>query len=372
MAHSTNTLRRAPASLRRDFGRGALAVALGVAMLHPAAQVAPTGAGTAVQAAPAAPATAGASSASIARAARAEDIVPLADGVWLLPGRFERGRQPDGNSLLLQGGDGLVIVDSGRHAEHSDALLDWAGARDRPLRLVINTHWHLDHLGGNARLRRAVPGLRSMASPAVLDAVDRRMPRSEAELQRMLADPALDADTRRMVQIDLALYAERAALRPDELVEGPSREVELAGRRVRIGVERGVSGGDLWLLDLASGVLALGDFVTLPVPFFDTACPDEWRQAFERLDALPFERVVPGHGPVMSRADFGRYRRAFQRLLDCAAGDRPSAQCAADWAADLGPLLPPDAQRSAMAMLEHYFAQVLRAAPAQRDRVCRG
>lgn len=34
-------------------------------------------------------------------AARSADILPLADGVWLLPGRFERGRQPDGNSLLL-------------------------------------------------------------------------------------------------------------------------------------------------------------------------------------------------------------------------------------------------------------------------------
>lgn len=265
-----------------------------------------------------------------------------------------------------------MIVDSGRHVEHSDALLDWVRARHQPLRMVINTHWHLDHLGGNARLRRSEPGLRSLASPAVRDAVERRMPRSEADLQRMLADPALDADTRRMVQIDLALYAERAALRPDELIDGPPRDMELAGRRFRLGVERGVSGGDLWLLDLASGVLALGDFVTLPVPFLDTACPDEWRQALHRLEALPFERVVPGHGPVMSRADFGRYRRAFERLLACAAGERPSAQCAADWAADLEGLLPSGAQRGATAMLEHYFAEVLRAPPEQRDRVCRG
>lgn len=305
-------------------------------------------------------------------ASRTSDIAPLADGAWLLPGRFERARQPDGNSLLLQGRDGLVIVDTGRHLEHSDALLDWARARGQPLRAIVNTHWHLDHIGGNARLRRAEPGLRSHSSAAVRDAVERRMPRSEVDLRRMLADPALDADTRRMIEVDLALYAERAAMLPDELVDGAVRDLELAGRRLRVGVEHGVSGGDVWVLDLTSGVLALGDFVTLPVPFLDTACPDLWRQALERLDALPFERVMPGHGPMMSRAEFGRYRAAFGRLLDCAASDRTTTQCAADWATDLGTLLPPGAQRSAGAMLEHYFAGVLRAPAAQRARVCNG
>jgi len=37
----------------------------------------------------------------------------VAEGVWLLPGRFPRDRQPDGNSLVLQGSEGLIVVDSG-------------------------------------------------------------------------------------------------------------------------------------------------------------------------------------------------------------------------------------------------------------------
>jgi hypothetical protein len=90
-------------------------------------------------------------------------VEPLAEGVWLLPGRFERSRQPDGNSLLLEGRDGLVVVDSGRHIEHLAALQAWVGERRQPLRAVINTHWHLDHLGGNAALRRFAPGLRAAA-----------------------------------------------------------------------------------------------------------------------------------------------------------------------------------------------------------------
>lgn len=299
-------------------------------------------------------------------------LQPLAPGVWLLPGRFERGRQPDGNSLLVQGPDGLVIVDSGRHADHTQALINAVRERGQPLVAVLNTHWHLDHLGGNAMLREAAPALRAYAAPAVRDAVRRRMPASAADLERMKADPQLDADTRRMVEIDLALYARRAAFEPDVLIEGGAQPLRLAGRPLQVGVEFGVSGGDLWLLDSASGTLVVGDFITLPVPFFDTACPERWQRSLARLGALPFERVVPGHGPVMSRADFDRYRSAFDRLLACAASDKAVAACAEGWLADLGPLLPAGSQRVVLGMLGHYLTQRLRAPAEKSSADCQG
>lgn len=298
-------------------------------------------------------------------ASPAPALQPLAPGVWLLPGRFERGRQPDGNSLLLQGPEGLVIVDSGRHAEHTQALINAVRERGQPLLAVLNTHWHLDHLGGNALLREAAPALRAYGTPAVRDAVRRRMPASAADLERMKADPQLDADTRRIVDIDLALYARRSAFEPDVLIEGGAQPLRLAGRALQVGVEHGVSGGDLWLLDTATGTLVVGDFVTLPVPFFDTACPERWQRSLARLGALPFERVVPGHGPVMSRGEFERYRAAFDRLLACAASDKAVAACGEGWLEDLGPLLPAGSQRVVQGMLGHYLTQRLRA-PAEK------
>lgn len=305
-----------------------------------------------------------------APASRVADIQPLAEGVWLLPGRFERGRQPDGNSVLLQGRDGLVLIDSGRHVEHTRALIDWARERRQPIRFVLNTHWHLDHLGGNALLREAEPGLRALAGGAVRDAVAQRMPRTVDDLRRMLTEPGLDEATRRMVEIDIALLAKRAALSPDEVIDAAPHERSLAGRDLRLGVERGVSGGDLWVLDRDSGTLVIGDFVTLPVPFFDTACAELWREALARLGSLPFERVVPGHGPVMDGDTFRRYGRAFGRLVDCAASEATVAACAAGWADDIGTLLPEGSRRGAEAMLAHYFDAVLRAPAAARRRHC--
>lgn len=298
-------------------------------------------------------------------------VLELADGVSLLPGSFERGRQPDGNSLLLRGLDGLVIIDTGRHAEHAQALVDWVRRQPVPLKAIVNTHWHLDHLGGNARLRREWPGLPSVASQALRDAVQDDMPRSEAGLRQMLRDPAVDAITRRMVDIDLALYAERSQFLPTTVPGPTAQDLDLGGRSLRVGVERGPTRGDLWVLDRASGVLAVGDFITLPVPFLDTACPADWLAAMARLEALPFDRVVPGHGPVLDRSGFVRYHQALRDLFDCAAGTSAVAACAQRWIDDLGPMLPSGAQRSVTPMLTHYFEDRLRAPPEARALHCR-
>ena len=302
---------------------------------------------------------------------RVAEIVTLADGVHLLPGRFERGRQPDGNSLLLDGPEGIVVIDTGRHAEHTQALIDFARQGGRPVRAVINTPWHLDHLGGNLLLRQAWPALEVHASQAIDRAITGPMVRSQAELQGLLEGGTLDAGTRAMVLVDLDLLARRERLAPDRHIVGATQGLVLAGRALRVGVEAdAVSGGDVWVLDRASGTLAAGDFVTLPVPFLDTACAPRWRDAMARLDALPFKRLVPGHGPVMDRDAFRRYRHALDRLLACAAGDSPVPVCAAGWIGDLGPLLPRGEHARASGMLTHYLNQQLRAAPAARDRFC--
>lgn len=289
-------------------------------------------------------------------------------GVWLLPGRFPRERQPDGNSLVIEGRDGLVVIDSGRHAEHTQALLDFSARRGRPIASVINTHWHLDHLGGNARLREALPALEVIGSPAVARAIDQRFAGFRRDMETMLADPKTEERIRAMVRIDLALYDRAAAMRPTRSVDGPPQAFSVAGREMTIGHEVAASDGDLWILDRKSGVLAVGDLVTLPVPFLDTACPARWRAALGRIDALPFERLVPGHGPVMDRATWRRWRAGFDALLDCAASDAPSRTCSSRWIDDMGPLLGPQDHAAAHGMVANYFAQRLRA--ADRDRFC--
>jgi glyoxylase-like metal-dependent hydrolase (beta-lactamase superfamily II) len=294
----------------------------------------------------------------------------VAEGVFVLPGTFTPGHQPDGNSVLFLGPRGLVVVDTGRHVEHAAALLDFSASRSQPIVAVVNTHWHLDHLGGNSLLRERVPGLEVWASNAVAPALQGWLAASRRDMQTMLDAGTMDAQTQAMLRIDIALIDLGPRLLPDVTLDA-SRTIDVIGKPLQIGFESdAVTAGDLWVYDSTSGVLATGDLVTLPAPFLDTACAPRWRQALARLEVMPFKTLVPGHGAPLDRAAFVQWRHAFDGLLDCAASDGPASACAEGWITALGPLLPEADRAAAREMTGYYLAQHLRAAPAQRDRFC--
>jgi glyoxylase-like metal-dependent hydrolase (beta-lactamase superfamily II) len=297
--------------------------------------------------------------------------VAVADGVFVLRDTFDPGRQPDGNSVIFVGPGGLVVVDTGRHREHAQALLDFAAARRAPIVAVVNTHWHLDHLAGNALLRDHASGLTVYASTALAPALGGWLAASRRDMQDMLDSGRADPATEAMARLDIAIIDSGPRLLPDVVLDAP-RSIAPAGQRLQIGYEsKAVTAGDLWVYDPAAKVLASGDLVTLPVPFLDTACAPGWRASLAQLEAVPFERLVPGHGAPMSRADFAVWRGAFEALLSCAAGDAAASSCAAGWVAALGPLLPQTEHARARGMIGYYLEQHLRAEPAQRDRFCR-
>jgi len=296
--------------------------------------------------------------------------LPLADGVHVLRDSFSIDRQPDGNSVIFGGPRGQLVVDTGRHIEHTQALLDFARASSKPIVAVVNTHWHLDHLGGNLLLRQQVPGLTVLASKAVAPALAGWLANSRREMQAMLDSRRTDDTTLAMIKIDVALIDQGRKLLPDQALDA-GRTVDFIGRPLQIGFERdAVTADDLWVYDPASGVLAAGDLVTLPVPFFDTACTPGWQAALAHLEAQPFEQLVPGHGAPMSRAQFNVWRRGFEGLLTCAAGPAEEEQCISEWAEAMGGLLPAAQVPRAHDMLKYYLGQHLRSAAAQRDRFC--
>ena len=72
----------------------------------------------------------------------------LADGIWVLYGA-------GGNIGLCSGPDGALMIDD-QYAQLSDKLLTaMKAANDAPLRWVVNTHWHGDHVGGNEAMAAA-------------------------------------------------------------------------------------------------------------------------------------------------------------------------------------------------------------------------
>jgi glyoxylase-like metal-dependent hydrolase (beta-lactamase superfamily II) len=252
-------------------------------------------------------------------------------------GKFVPGQQPDGNSVIFETKEGLVVVDTGRHREHTQQILDFA--RGRKIAAVINTHWHLDHIGGNALFA----GTPIYASGAFAEAREGFLANYAKQLEEMIAKTSVEE--RQRFQTELALIRNGDALKPTVVV---TADRSLGALQLHLEKDA-VTAGDLWIYDPKSKTLVAGDLITLPVPFLDTACPWKWRDALDRLAKVKFDRVIPGHGPVMSRAQFERYRAAYVNFLTC------EKDCEAQWLRDVGDLVPESAHEFTRQLLGYYL-----------------
>lgn len=282
----------------------------------------------------------------------------LAPGVVLQPGGFAQGRGPDGNTIIFDAPDGLVVVDTGRHSWHSDAILAYAHERGRPIVAIINTHWHLDHSSGNGRLKAVYPNARVYTTSAIdrVIAPGGFLTRDLEGAQGMLASgEEMPGVQREEIQVFIETMAHSEVLRPDVVLHR-SQRMRLAGRRFDMHVTNGaVTDGDVWLYDRRTRIAVIGDLVTFPAPFFETACPQRWREALDEVWVTPFRTAIAGHGEPLTRDQFNTWRVAYGAFIDCAGSQAEPATCAAAWAQATAPFNTDElSQRRATGMAEYY------------------
>lgn len=292
----------------------------------------------------------------------------------LIPGTFSPAMGPDGNTVILHGPEGLVVIDAGRHPTHARKILDYAEAAGRPIVAIVNTHWHLDHTTGNRDLKTAYPGAVLYTTRAVESALTGFLADGAARTEEALTDPDLAEADRARMERGLRTIREPGALLPDVAVEAKS-SLRLAGRALELNVtERAVTESDVWVWDAATSTVVAGDLVTLPVPLFDTGCPLGWLASLEAIAEKPFDRLIPGHGFIMDRSEFQAYRTAFENLVACAR-DNDGRACAERWLSDADALLSKAAGEDygdrgyARAAATYYVDRILRD-EAKRRELC--
>lgn len=296
----------------------------------------------------------------------------IAPDTYLIEGEATPNRQPDGNSIIIVAPKGLIVFDTGRHKEHAQQILDFAHAQNRPIAAIVNSHWHLDHVGGNPRLRAAFPDLRVYASSAIDGArtgflADYRAQLVEEIAQSAKKPKAQDSKALESMRTEIALIDEGAALGPTDVI-AKTAPLTIAGRELQLHLEsHAVTAGDVWVFDPATRVLLAGDLVTLPAPFFESACPSRWRNSLAHLEKVPFEWLVPGHGAPMKRRAFTAYRKAFSNLLDCAAGNATKNACIDGWINDASVVIDSKDVSYARTLIGYYIENYL-SHPTERIR----
>jgi glyoxylase-like metal-dependent hydrolase (beta-lactamase superfamily II) len=283
---------------------------------------------------------------------------------FLIPGSVPQDKGPDGNSIFLDAPRGLIVVDTGRHPEHAAKLLAYARSRGKPIAAIVNTHWHLDHVTGNLEIRQAYPRARVYATLAVDGALATFLADSR---KRAEAKPTNDPNTLRF----LARMKNPSSIRPTVPVT-KSGPIKIAGRKLDVHVAPfAVTEADLWLFVPNEGLVIAGDLVVGIVPFMDTACPDGWKKALGEIAATPFSTLIPGHGEPMTRAQFLRWKGAFDRFVDCGRSARMKEECVAQWKRDAAPFIDAEHSDYVTEAAGYYLDTRLRSSPEEQQKYCK-
>ncbi|MGW6281700.1 MBL fold metallo-hydrolase [Kribbella sp. NPDC055071] len=205
---------------------------------------------------------------------------------------------PDANLLLVDGRE-PAMVDSG-FVGHAPETVEWVHARTQNLQLVVNTHWHCDHVGGNALLQELGAGIAASAPDA--DAVERRDP--GCCMSEYLDQP-------------VPQYSVDVALEDRQVLRLGDTDWEVVGTP-------GHTAGHLALWQPDERLLVVGDalsdydvgWVNIAVDGVEATITA--MNSLQRLADLRPRIVLPSHGPIPVDTDaaFANATRRAQRLVD--------------------------------------------------------
>ena len=280
----------------------------------------------------------------------------IAEGVWFVSGNGKV--QTMSNAMVLVGEFDVLVVDSHVTPAASRALLDSLSViTDKPVRYLVNSHYHFDHAHGNQSFPQGVEIIghsftRAKLSGEIGNVLEEStfksfsdgVPTLVANLETQAAaesDPArkVALEERHRVQRDYMNAIQEIVPTPPnitldttmtlfQVVARGSREIQL------LHLGRAHTGGDVVIYLPQEGVVFTGDMMLPGLAYMGDAHVDEWPVTLEALKGLDFDVVLPGHGaPFRSRDPIANFQ-AYLTDLWQKTGDMHRRGVSAEQAAE--------------------------------------
>jgi cyclase len=233
------------------------------------------------------------------------------------------------NSPIIVSGDEALVIDSEITPAAARALVaDLTAVTNKPVRYVIDSHYHYDHAHGNQVFMRDAQVIghdntRRRMQTNVLEQYTyltsvQPIPARVAALKERIAkeaDPQQKATLERQVANSLA-YLEQVketVVTPPAVTFDKTMTLYRGGREMRlIYLGRGHTDTDVVVYLPKERIVCTGDLMESVVSYMGDSYPDEWIATLDRLKALDFDTVMPGHGVVFK----GKGKiEAFQKYL---------------------------------------------------------
>jgi glyoxylase-like metal-dependent hydrolase (beta-lactamase superfamily II) len=210
-----------------------------------------------------------------------EKIRTLKPGLFMITGG-------GANTLVRVGSDGLIVVDTKNPGDENyrRVMEESQSVSNLPVKYVLNTHHHPDHVGNNQKF------IDAGAQVVALDALKTRM--------------ASDPRTKDIPGLPTMTFAKDYVLK--------SGGVEVHAHSYG----RGHTGDDTMVYFPDLKVVMVSDQITDATPIVDFANGGsalEWTQILDGVLALDFEMAIPGRGEPKTKADIRAFRDRFATLI---------------------------------------------------------
>jgi len=261
------------------------------------------------------------------------DLQKVADGVFAAMARPQL--YINSNACVIVTEDDVMVVDTHSKPSAARALVSQIRREvtPKPVRYIVNTHFHWDHAQGNHAYPTSFPGRVDIVTseptrqllaehgktrlqqqlegvPKELEQLRKRLAeasdaQSKATLRSLVAQGEAYLKEMRDVPIDLPTVTFDRSL----ILRKKDREIHL------LFLGRGHTAGDVVVYLPKEKVVATGDLAHGFLPYIADGFPNEWPATIDKLRALDFTRVSPGHAGVQEgKALLGKFRDYVQEL----------------------------------------------------------
>lgn len=247
-------------------------------------------------------------------------VTKIVEGVYVIRHKDAPDDFPQGNTTIIIGDKSILVVDScylpSSAREDIAEIRKWT---NKPVRYLVNTHWHYDHTMGNGTYAEAFPNLDIIAhfetakqnigyNPGWFERYLNRVNQAKKVVEtgktadgKQLTESE-KAESKNALEKILSVQKEFEKIvdKSPNITFDHQLNLNLGNRQVELKyLGRANTNGDALIYLPKEKILISGDLVVHPVPYLFGGYPSEFHKTLREVNRLDFQILVPGHGEIL-------------------------------------------------------------------------
>lgn len=270
-------------------------------------------------------------------------VEKVTEDIYVLRPEINNYRWVTANIEVIVNNNDVLVVDSGLLPDAArEAIREIKKITNKPVKYLVNTHWHGDHWQGNEAFVEAYPDIQIIASAEgaagikrdgmlwannfyernfnlMINSYEERLKKGERSdgTKYSVEDKKQIEEGIKLVKVDLVEIKKMKPKAPT-LTFSDKMTLQLGDREIQFYyLGKGNTKGDAVIFLPAEKILISGDLVVYPSPYESGTFSLEWLETSKRLALFQYEKLIPGHGEVQHDTSYLDFLNAlFEEIID--------------------------------------------------------